>query len=333
LLRTVPGTTDRRIDSLLALLAENSLVVISGAKMAREIGVTRSTVWRWVEKLRSLGVKVKGHPRSGYQVERLPDVLVPQLLRESLRGTMFGKRIHHFFKTDSTNSVALRLGQEDEPHGALVIAEEQTDGRGRAGRAWHSEKTSGIYVSVLLRPALSPMQAPLLTLLAGLAVRDAVAEQTGFSPDIRWPNDVLLNGKKFCGILTEMHAEPDRVRYVVIGMGINVNQTRLPAEIETTATSLHMETGRAQSRLELLIRLLRQLDRYYNQFIREGAAPLLARFAQVSSFAQGKRVRISTATESFTGTTAGLEPNGLLRVAREDGRVESVIAGDVAEAN
>lgn len=333
MLRTVPGTTDRRIDSLLALLAENSLVVISGAKMAREIGVTRSTVWRWVEKLRSLGVKVKGHPRSGYQVERLPDVLVPQLLRENLRGTIFGKRIHHFFKTDSTNSVALRLGQEDEPHGALVIAEEQTDGRGRAGRAWHSEKTSGIYVSVLLRPALSPMQAPLLTLLAGLAVRDAVAEQTGLSPDIRWPNDVLLNGKKFCGILTEMHAEPDRVRYVVIGMGINVNQTRLPAEIETTATSLHMETGRAQSRLELLIRLLRQLDRYYNQFIREGAAPLLARFAQVSSFAQGKRVRISTATESFTGTTAGLEPNGLLRVAREDGRVEPVIAGDVAEAN
>ncbi len=333
MLRAVPGTTDRRIDALLALLAENSLMVISGAKMAREIGVTRSTVWRWVEKLRSLGVKVKGHPRSGYQVERLPDVLVPKLLRESLRGTTFGKRIHHFFKVDSTNGVALRLGQEDEPHGALVIAEEQTDGRGRAGRMWLSEKTSGIYVSVLLRPTLSPMQAPLLTLLAGLAVRDAVADQTGLAPDIRWPNDVLLNGKKICGVLTEMHAEPDRVRYVVIGIGINVNQTRLPAEIEKTATSLHLETGRAQSRLELLIRLLRQLDRYYNQFIREGAAPLLARFAQVSSFAKGKRVRISTATESFTGTTAGLEPNGLLRVAREDGRVEPVIAGDVAEAN
>ncbi len=333
MLRTVQGTTDRRIDALLALLAENSLMVISGAKMAREIGVTRSTVWRWVEKLRSLGVKVKGHPRSGYQVERLPDVLVPQILRCDLHGTMFGKRIHHFFKTDSTNTVAVRLGQDDEPHGALVIAEEQTAGRGRAGRSWLSEKTSGIYASVLLRPTLSPMHAPLLTLMAGLAVRDAVAEQTGLAPDIRWPNDLLLNGKKFCGILTEMHAEPDRVRYVVIGIGLNVNQTRLPAEIEKLATSLHLETGRAHSRLELLIRLLRLLDRYYNQFVREGAAPILARFAQVSSYAQGKRVRITTATETFTGTTAGLEPSGLLRVARDDGRIEPVIAGDVAEAD
>ena len=333
MLRNVPGTTDRRIDALLALLAENSLMVISGAKMAREIGVTRSTVWRWVEKLRSLGVKVKGHPRSGYQVERLPDVLVPQILRSDLHGTMFGKRIHHFFKTDSTNTVAVRLGQDDEPHGALVIAEEQTAGRGRAGRSWLSEKTSGIYVSVLLRPTLSPMHAPLLTLMAGLAVRDAVAEQTGLAPDIRWPNDLLLNGKKFCGILTEMHAEPDRVRFVVIGIGLNVNHTRLPAEIEKLATSLHLETGRPHSRLELLIRLLRLLDRYYNQFVREGAAPILARFAQVSSYAQGKRVRVTSATETFTGTTAGLEPSGLLRVARDDGRVEPVIAGDVAEAD
>ncbi len=333
MLRTVPGTTDRRIDALLALLAENSLMVISGAKIAREIGVTRSTVWRWVEKLRSLGVKVKGHPRSGYQVERLPDVLVPQLLRSGLHGTLFGKRIHHFFKTDSTNTVALRLGQEDEPHGAVMIAEEQTAGRGRAGRAWFSEKTSGIYVSILLRPALSPMQAPLLTLMAGLAVRDAVVEQTGLAPDIRWPNDLLLSGKKFCGILTEMHAEPDRIRFVVMGIGINVNHARLPAEIEKIATSLCIESGRVQARLDLLLRLLRQLDRYYNQFVREGAAPLLARFAQVSSFAQGKRVRVSTATESFTGITAGLDPSGLLRVAREDGRVEPVIAGDVAEAN
>jgi BirA family transcriptional regulator, biotin operon repressor / biotin---[acetyl-CoA-carboxylase] ligase len=333
LLRTVPGTTDRRIDALLALLAENSVMVISGAKMASEIGVTRSTVWRWVEKLRSLGVKVKGHPRSGYQVERLPDVLVPQLLRSGLHGTMFGKRIHHFFKTDSTNTVAIRLGQEDEPHGALVIAEEQTAGRGRAGRSWLSEKTSGIYASVLLRPAISPMQAPLLTLLAGLAVRDAVAEHIGLTADIRWPNDLLLGGKKFCGILTEMHAEPDRVHYVVIGIGLNVNHTRLPAEIEKLGTSLQLESGRAQSRLELLIRLLRHLDRYYNQFVREGAAPLLVRFALVSSYAQGKRVRVTTATETFTGTTAGLDSGGLLRVARDDGRVEPVIAGDVSEAS
>jgi BirA family biotin operon repressor/biotin-[acetyl-CoA-carboxylase] ligase len=142
----------------------------------------------------------------------------------------------------------------------------------------------------------------------------------------------LLNGKKCCGILTEMHAEPDRVHYAAVGIGINVNQTKMPAELAAIATSLRMETGRAHSRVSLLVRLLRHLDRYYNQFVREGATPVLKRFAEVSSFCQGKRVRISMANETFTGITAGLEPSGLLRVARDDGRVEAVISGDVAEA-
>jgi BirA family biotin operon repressor/biotin-[acetyl-CoA-carboxylase] ligase len=337
MLRTVPGATDRRIDALLALLADHPLQVISGAKIAREIGVTRFTVWRWVEKLRALGVRVKGHPRSGYQIERVPDVLAPQLLRPRLAGTMFGRRIHHFFKIDSTNTLAVRLAQEEEPHGSLVVAEEQTAGRGRVGREWYSEKTSGIYASALLRPKISPLQAPVLTLLAGLAARDAVAEVVGLAPDLRWPNDLLLEGKKFCGILTEMHAEPDRVRSVVIGVGMNVNHTRLPDELAATATSLRIVTGRAHSRLEILCRLLRALDRYYNQFAADGPAPAIARFEQVSSFVRGKRVAVSNGAESFSGVTAGLEPSGLLRVARasaaEPGgqRIEVVISGSVTE--
>lgn len=330
--RTIPGTTDRRIDALLTLLADNAMIVISGAKIARQIGVTRFTVWRWVEKLRSLGVKVRGYARSGYQLERIPDVLVPQLLRRRLHGTPFAKRIHHFFKVDSTNNVALRLGQEGEPHGAVLVAEEQTAGRGRAGRSWHSEKTSGIYVSVLLRPAIPPAQAPLITLLAGLAAREAVVEQAGLRADLRWPNDLLLGEKKFGGILTEMHAEPDRINFVIVGLGINVNHARMPDALAPMATSLRMESGRSHSRLELLVKLLRWLDRYYNQFLTEGSGGILERFAEVSSYARGKRVRISAANESYTGTTAGLEPNGLLRVTRDDGRTVVVISGDVAEA-
>lgn len=331
-MREIPGTTDRRIDLLLALLADNPMLVISGAKIARQIGVTRFTVWRWVERMRELGVKVKGHAGTGYRIERVPDILVPSLLRRGLAGTPFAKRIHHFFKVGSTNDVALRLGQEGEPHGTLVIAEEQTAGRGRAGRVWHSEKSSGIHVSVLLRPQLPPGEAPLLTLLAGLAARDAVAEQAGLEADVRWPNDLLLGGKKFCGILTEMQAEPDRIHFVVIGIGLNVNHTRFPETLAGVATSLRIEAGRAASRLELLVKLLRQLDRYYNRFLAEGARPILERFAQVSSYARGKRVRISTPTESYVATTAGLEPNGLLRVVREDGRSEAVISADVTEA-
>src|SRR5580700_1728250 len=225
---SLPGTTDRRIDALLTLLSDNPLIVISGEKIARQIGVSRSAVWQWTQRLRALGVRVKGHPRTGYQIERVPDVLSPTLLRRQLHSSLFGKRIHHFFKAGSTNAIAFDLGRAGEPQGAVVLAEEQSAGRGRAGRTWHSEKTTGIYVTVLLRPAISPLVAPLITLLAGLAVRDAVLEETSVAPDLRWPNDLLLAGKKFCGILTEMHAETDRVRFVIVGIGVNVNHTRMP---------------------------------------------------------------------------------------------------------
>jgi len=329
----LPGTTDRRIDALLTLLAENSTIVISGAKIAKEIGVTRQQVWRWIEKLRALGVRVKGHPRSGYHIERMPDILVPQMLSHRLYGTPFARRIYHFFKIDSTNSVAMRLGESGEPHGTIVLAEEQTAGRGRAGREWTSEKSAGIYCSILLRPPIPPAHAPLLTLVAGLAARDAAAEDLDTLPDIRWPNDLLVGGRKVCGILTEMRAEPDRIHYAVIGIGMNVNQSKMPEELSDIATSLRIETGKIHSRLELLIRLLRSVDRYYNQFLADGAAPILRRFAEVSSYFKGKRVRITTATETFTGTTAGLEPSGVLRVARDDGReIVPVLSGDVAEA-
>ncbi|MFZ0460890.1 MAG: biotin--[acetyl-CoA-carboxylase] ligase [Candidatus Acidiferrales bacterium] len=329
---SLPGPTDRRIDALLALLAENTTIVISGAKIAKEIGVKRQTVWQWIETLRAAGVQVKGHPRTGYHIEQTPDVLAPQLLSRRLRGTPFAKRILHFFKTDSTNSVAMHLAEAGEAHGAVVIAEQQTAGRGRSGRSWISDKSAGIYTTILLRPPISPMLAPALTIAAGLAARDAIAEETGLQPDIRWPNDVLLNGRKVCGILTEMQAEPDRIHFAVVGIGINVNQPKMDEELTAIGTSLRIETGRVHSRLELLARLLRHLDRYYNQFIAEGASPILRRFAEVSSYFEGKRVRIATATETFEGTTAGLESMGILRVKRDDGKTESVISGTVAEA-
>ncbi|HWG58762.1 MAG TPA: biotin--[acetyl-CoA-carboxylase] ligase [Candidatus Acidoferrales bacterium] len=327
------GATDRRMDALLTLLSENTTIVVSGAKIAKEIGVTRHQVWRWVERLREAGVRVKGHARMGYHVERWPDVLAPQLLRRRLYGTPFGRRIHHFFKIDSTNTAAMALGEVGEPHGTVVLAEEQTAGRGRAGRSWIAEKSAGIQCSVLLRPRLAPAQAPLLTLVAGLAARDAAADVLDAAPDIRWPNDVLVGGKKLCGILTEMRAEPDKIHYAVVGIGMNVNQAKMPAALQAIATSLRMETGKSHSRAELLIRILRQFDAYYDQFLTEGSAPILRRFAEVSSYFQGKRVRITANGETFTGITAGLDPSGVLRVARTDGRgIEAVHSGDVGEA-
>jgi BirA family biotin operon repressor/biotin-[acetyl-CoA-carboxylase] ligase len=328
---SLPGTTDKRLAALLTLLSENATIVISGARIAREIGVSRSTVWRWVERLRELGVRVKGQPRTGYFLEKVPDILTPDMVRKRLKGSLFGKRVYHFFKTDSTNRVAMELGYADEPEGAVVLAEEQTAGRGRAGRSWLSERGAGLYATLLLRPKLSPVQAPLLTMLAGLSAHTAVLAQTGLSAELKWPNDLLLNGKKLGGILTEMHAEPNAVRFVIVGIGINVSQEKFPGELAATATSLRKETGRLHSRLEILVKLLSQFETDYNRFLREGAGYVVQRFELVSSFANGKRVKVDTGRETFVGTTEGLSAEGLLMVKKEDGGSVTVIAGDVTE--
>jgi BirA family biotin operon repressor/biotin-[acetyl-CoA-carboxylase] ligase len=315
----------------LTLLSENATIVISGARIAREVGMSRSTVWRWVQQLRKLGVQVRGQRSTGYFLEKVPDVLTPDLVRKRLKGNLFGKRVFHFFNTDSTNRVAMELGYAGEPEGTVVMAEAQTAGRGRSGRTWHSERGTGLYLTVLLRPRLSPAQAPLLTMLAGVSAQTAIAAQTGLVPELKWPNDLILNGKKLGGILTEMHAEPNQVRFVIVGIGINVNQEKFPVELSSTATSLRRESGRTSYRLELLVRLLAQFENDYNRFLHEGPGFVVHRFESVSSFARGRRVRVDTGTDAYVGTTSGLSPEGLLLVTRDNGALVTVIAGDVTE--
>jgi BirA family transcriptional regulator, biotin operon repressor / biotin---[acetyl-CoA-carboxylase] ligase len=330
---SLPGTTDQRLAAILTLLSENATIVISGRRIAREIGVSPSTVWRLVDRLRQLGVHVKGQRSSGYFLERVPDILTPNLLPKRMKGNLFGKRVYHFFKTDSTNRVAMELGHSGEPEGAIVLAEEQTAGRGRSGRSWHSEHGMGLYVTLLLRPRLSPVQAPLLTMLAGLCAHGAIRTQTGLNVELKWPNDIMMGGKKIGGILTEMYAEPNQVHFVIVGIGINVNQEKFPAELCSLATSLRKETTRMHSRLELLVRLLSEFENDYNRFLREGPEFVVNRFESVSSFANGRQVRVEAGKDTYVGTTAGLSPDGLLLVRKVDGTVMTVIAGDVTEVH
>jgi BirA family transcriptional regulator, biotin operon repressor / biotin---[acetyl-CoA-carboxylase] ligase len=175
------------------------------------------------------------------------------------------------------------------------------------------------------------VQAPLLTMMAGLSAHTAIQAQTGLGVDLKWPNDLLLNGKKVGGILTEMHAEPAQIRFVIVGMGLNVNQEKFPPELSSIATSLRVESGKLQSRLELLVRLLREFETDYNRFLTEGAESVTSRFAAISSYARGKRVRVTNGREGFAGVTAGLGPEGLLLVKRDGGQIVTVVAGDVTE--
>ena len=318
-LTTLPGTTDKRIAALLTLLSENATIVISGARIAKEIGVSRSAVWHWVQRLRELGVRVKGQQGNGYFLETVPDILLPDLLRKRMKGSLFGKRFHHFFKTDSTNHVAMELGYAGEPEGAVVLAEEQTAGRGRVGRSWHSERGTGIYVTLLLRPKLSPVQAPLLTMLAGLSARAAILAQTGLSAELKWPNDLLLGGEKLGGILTEMHAEPSTVRFVVIGLGINVNQEKFPAEISGMATSLRKESGESSIRdWNCWCGCWRQFESDYNRLLREGAAFIVERFREGIGICEREEGESGNRMRDVFREDGWVEPGGV--VDREEGR-------------
>lgn len=328
---TAPPATDRHLDKLITLLVQNATVVVPGPKIAAEIGVTRSTVWGWIEKLRALGVEIKGHPATGYQLTRLPDLLVPSLIRPELGEGEIGRRIVHYFRIDSTNTVALRMAAAGAAEGTVILAEEQTAGRGRLGRTWYSEKSSGIYASIILKPNLTPAVAPVLTLMAGVAAQAAIARTTGLNPDIRWPNDLLLNGKKLCGILTEMSAEVDRIHAVVIGIGINVNHREIPEELRLIATSLRLEGGKVYSRLQILVALLREIEHHYHILRDDGPAAIISRWTAASSYARGKRIRVAAGGTHFEAVTVGLEPHGALRVRHDDGREESLVAAEIVE--
>jgi BirA family biotin operon repressor/biotin-[acetyl-CoA-carboxylase] ligase len=275
--------TDVRLGRIIRVLMNYSTTVVSGTKLAQEIGTTRSEVWRLIQQLRTFGVEIAGHPSSGYQLTAVPDLLLPEMLQPLVRGTIFGEHIHHYYRAGSTNTLAMEAASTRAPEGSVFLAEQQTAGRGRGNHQWHSAESAGIYCSVLLRPALPPSEVLVLSLAAGLAVRSAMQEiDSRVMPDLKWPNDLLIAGKKFCGILTEMNAEATRVRHIVVGIGINVNHGQFPDDLQKTATSLAIETAMKWSRVDLCAALLKSLDREYQSLLAnpEAHSDILRRFEE-----------------------------------------------------
>jgi BirA family biotin operon repressor/biotin-[acetyl-CoA-carboxylase] ligase len=311
------------------LLIAHATVVMSGTKIAEEIGTSRSEVWRLVQQLRDLGVEIAGHPSTGYSLKSMPDLLLPDMLAAQLHGTIFGRHIHHYYKVGSTNTAAMEAAGNDAPEGSVFLAEQQTAGRGRGSNQWHSARSSGIYCSVILRPALPPSDVLLLTLAAGLAVQSALQEiDSRMIPDLKWPNDVLIGGKKVCGILTEMNAEATRVRYIVVGIGLNVNQLSFPLDLQTIATSLRLVTGSEWSRIELCAALLKSLDREYRDLIEkpDAAISIQRRFQERSSSSRGQQVEV--VENGIEGVTEGLDSRGFLQVRTPQG-LRTVLSGTV----
>jgi BirA family biotin operon repressor/biotin-[acetyl-CoA-carboxylase] ligase len=309
---------------------ENATVVVSGTKIAQEISTSRSEVWRLVQQLRKLGVEIAGHPATGYRLKSVPDLLLPDMLAPLVKSKSFSKNIHHYYKIGSTNSVAMEAASAGAPEGSVFLAEQQTAGRGRGSNKWHSAQSAGIYCSVVLRPPLPPSEALILSLAAGLAVHTAIREiDSSVKPDLKWPNDLLIDGKKFCGILTEMNAEATRVRYIVVGIGLNVNQGSFSADLQPLATSLRLATGTEWSRVEVCAALLKSLDSEYRNLLEKPGAreSILRRFQEHSSSVRNRQVQIEE-NGGFEGTTEGLDARGFLQVRTPQG-LRTVLSGTV----
>lgn len=305
----------------------------SGEQLSRELAVSRSAVWKHVRALRQDGYEIESSPRKGYRLTALSSRLLPGEIREGLRTRVLGRReIVFFLETDSTNTRAKALAAAGAPEGAMVVAECQTGGRGRKGRVWFSPSGQGVYLSVVLRPRISPVQAPRMTLIAGIAAAEMLMDAY---PDldihIKWPNDILVGRKKVAGILTEISSDMDEVGFVVSGMGLNVNARRFPKDLKAIATSLALETGRPVERAPLVRGFLEAYEKWYDAFLTSGPDPVLDRWKSLSR-TLGNRVLVDGPGGRITGIARDMDRDGSLLVEDDQGIIHPVFSGDVEES-
>ncbi len=303
---------------------------ISGQQLCEKFQVSRTAVWKVMEQLKAEGYQIEAVRNRGYRLEKSPDVMTKTELDSLLDTAWAGRNIFYFSETDSTNTQAKRLGDEGAVHGTLAVAEKQTGGKGRRGRRWESPAGSSIYMSILLRPDILPNQAPMLTLVMAQSVAKAIQIYAGEEALIKWPNDIVLNGKKVCGILTEMSTEIQWINHVVIGAGINVNTENFPAEIAETATSLYLESGKRQKRSLLIAEVLRQFERYYSLFLDAGDLSAVQEEYNSLLVNLGREARVLEPGHEYNGTAAGINETGELLIHTKDGQIRKVYAGEVS---
>lgn len=318
-------------ETLLRMFKESGGNFLSGEELSRKLNCTRAAVWKHIEELRKEGYEFEAVRKAGYRLIHVPDLLTPEEIGYPLHTEFIGQSIRYFHQVESTQLIAHQWAEEGAPEGALVVAEHQSSGRGRMGRRWYSPAESGIWMSMILRPQIELRKAPQLTLLTAVAVTRAMKQMhPGLDIRIKWPNDILIGSKKVCGILTELNAESDRIHYLVIGMGINVNAETdsFPEEVRQIATSLRAETGTHSNRAELVRFICEQLEQLYQLFLEEGFHPIKLLWESYAVFIGEKR-RISTMEGVFEGIIKGIDEEGVLLLELNNGIIKKILSADL----
>ena len=299
---------------------------VSGEDIADRLGISRQALWKHIQELKDLGYDIVAVPHLGYKLQASPDRLFASEISPHLHTKIIGRKIHHFEELHSTMDAATQLAMQGAPEGTLVVAELQTKGRGRLGRVWFSPRYKGIYCSLILRTKISPGQSAILTLLSAVSVCEAIREATGMEAQIKWPNDILLHHKKVGGILTELNAEMDEIKFVVIGFGLNVNNDK--KSLFSGATSLKECAHEHINRVELLVHLLEKLEQYYFLFQEKGASPIIEKWREYN-ITLGRRVKIYSHQAHWEGEAVDLDFDGALLLRKDSGFIQRVLSGDV----
>ncbi len=325
----MPATTPTQSE-ILKYLKDKTGDFVSGADLAEKFGISRTGIWKHIQKLKTLGYDILSHSKDGYKLLEVPDLLTPDEIVPSLGTKWLGLSYHHLETVGSTNDHILLLAAQDAPHGTVVIAEEQTKGRGRMRRDWLSSQGRGIYMSILLRNHLPVRIAPQSTYVAGLSLAKVLRLDYGLDASIKWPNDVLISGGKVAGILTEMQSDQDYSRFIVVGIGINVNYSRdeMEGPFRYPATSVSIQAGGAVKRREVLLAFLRRFEEDYEKFLAGGFSSLIPDLEEFSGIL-GRKITMLIGEREISGVARGFTPEGALSLLRSDGELEAVWAGDV----
>lgn len=316
---------------LLQLLSQSKDDYLSGQQISDMLDISRTAVWKHMEELRKNGYEIEAVPRKGYRLRYVPNLASSAEIKAKLHTKVIGHRIVDKKEVTSTQDIAKELMQQGAEEGTIVIADKQTEGKGRLGRPWHSMAEKGLWFSIILRPTIPPQVAPQLTLLTAVAVQEGLERATGLPVKIKWPNDILFNGKKIAGILTEMQSELDLVQAVIVGIGVNVNQQTddFPKELSNVATSLSVEAGgKVFQRSDIIVSILERYEHWYFQYLESGFPPVKKRWEQLS-LTIGKEITAKTMRKEVTGVAEGITDDGVLLIRKKDGTIESIYSADI----
>ncbi|WMJ80107.1 biotin--[acetyl-CoA-carboxylase] ligase [Clostridium sp. MB40-C1] len=318
-------------EKIIELLKQNKNNFISGQKISESLGVSRAAIWKYINSIKEDGYKIESVSRKGYKLVSSPDLLTFEEIKDTLNTKYIGRNIVYLESVDSTNNEAKKLANKDVVEGTVVIAEEQIMGKGRLGRNFISPKYKGIWMSIILTPDINPMNVPKITQVAAASVIMGL-KKNGIKAFVKWPNDIVINGKKICGILTEMSGEINKVNYVIVGIGINVNveEDEFTEEIRDIASSLKIQSGKTINRKEVVSSVLNYFEELYEEFVTKENIDTSIKICRESSILLGKEIKIIERNNKFLAKALNLSNEGRLIIQHSDGKVEEIMSGEVS---